>query len=333
MTISIRDIILLVLIFAILYLLFSSEQEHFTDDEILNTINEEINNRYSTNFTNMRGLNNLLTDIFTKTNPNDVVNINQTNTKLYDFINDEIIINNNLQIIGDTTVNSDVNITNNYILPGEDFKINLKNNINVKGGSVKINPGKFNDIFPKGTVILFYIGNGDYNIPFGWIPCDGNYYDIILADSNRWGKDPTTSEYSKFYKLSNTQPAVGNNLVRNLDLANTWEYSKFNVSQIYGMHFTGYTKTLGGYNGPNYKDTPNPNVYPYPTGLNEYKRLYGIQNDFDVQKEGPMLMNYYYYLSSRGKDAYQYDYNKPIVQKKIFKTINNRNYIYIRKIV
>lgn len=207
MKITITDIILIVLIFSVLYLLYSPDIDSFTNETDINTaIDEEINNRYSVDLTNMRNLSKLITDI---TNNQDALNITQSNTKLFDINTINMNINGGLNVSDVSYFNNEVLVQGTVVPPVDKLKFKNTNITN----NIKINQGAFNDIFPKESILLFNIKDTNYNIPYGWVPCDGSYYDVIQTNANNLGIDEN-GYYAKFYKKSDNQPEI-----RNIDLA------------------------------------------------------------------------------------------------------------------
>ncbi len=230
MKLTIVDIILIILILGVLYLLYSPDIDHFTSNaEINDAINEEINNRYSVDLTNMRNLNGLLTGLINNT---DQLNIEQNNTKLFDINTNDININGTLNVINKTDFNSDLSVKGR-VLPAVNNLTFKNTNITNK---IKINQGKFNDIYPKGSILMFSIIGKDYNIPYGWVPCDGSYYDVITADANNLGKD-SNGNYVKFYEKSANQPEK-----RNLDLAHEWKIYNPTIEQLINLRKIGIDK-------------------------------------------------------------------------------------------
>jgi hypothetical protein len=127
---------------------------------------------------------------------------------MFDINVNDVNINKILNTTDTVSFNSGALISE-YLV--SNVKLNLKDtNVSNK---ININYGKFNDIFPKGSILLFYTGDKAYNIPYGWVPCDGSYYDVIQTPSDKYGKDKD-GNYVEFYKKSENQPEL-----RNIDLA------------------------------------------------------------------------------------------------------------------
>ncbi len=298
MILTITDIILIILILGVLYLLYSPDIDHFINEtDISNAINEEINNRYLVNLTNMRSLNGLINEI---TNNLDTLNITQSNTQLFDINTNDMNINNNLNVTNLTSFKSDVSIKGLFIPPTN--KLQFKNtNITNK---IKINPGRFNDIFPKGSILLFNIKDTKYNIPYGWVPCDGTYYDVVQTPANNFGKDEN-GYYATFYIKSEKQPRI-----RNLDLAHEMKTFIPHIDDLIRLQ----------------------NI-----GLDKYEQLTGVHNNPFTEKDLQALSIYnddgagdpnYWFIDIMRKRGDTFSPKKGLSSEPI-----KRDYIYIRKII
>ncbi len=240
--IEVNDIILIILIFSVLYLLYTQDVEHFTDEtEINDAIEEAINNRYLVNLSNMRDLNNFILSLSNE----DKLNITQNTTKLFDLKTNSLNANGSFTVFGKSLINSDVTVQG-LVLPAVN-NLTFKNT-NVEN-TIKINSGKFNDILPKGSILLFSIKDNNYNIPYGWVPCDGSYYDLIQATANQFGKlGDAYGTYARFYSKSKIQPEL-----RNLDLAYEQITYTPNIQQLIKLKELGldnYEKQTGVINEP-----------------------------------------------------------------------------------
>ena len=291
MILTITDVILIILILGVLYLLYSPDIDHFTSDtEINDAINEEINNRYSVNLTNMRNLGGLTAGM---TNNQNELGITQNNTKLFDINTNDININGYLNVTNKTYFDSDVS-TNGGVSPAvKDLKFKNTNVTN----KIKINQGKFNDIFPKGSILLFSIIGKDYNIPYGWVPCDGSYYDVVQASADKFGKGPD-GIYAKFYEKSEDQPKQ-----RNLDLAYTWNTYTPTIEQLLSLR---------------------------EIGLDNYAIMTGVINDpFSADDLQALVWWSYGDIVSRTSARNK----KKTPKKRLDSEPIKRDYIYIRKII
>jgi hypothetical protein len=292
MKLTITDVILIILILGVLYLLYSPDIDHFTSDtEINDAINEEINNRYLVNLTNMRNLSGLITDI---TNNKDTINITQSNTKLFDININDININSYLSVANKTYFDSDVSIKGivSPVVKNLTFK-----NTNITN-KIKINQGKFNDIFPKGSILLFSIIEKDYNIPYGWVPCDGSYYDVVQTSADKFGKSPDGS-YAKFYEKSDNKPQI-----RNLDLAYEQIIYNPNILQLLNIRSIGFD---------NYQKITGVKTEPFTKHDLDGLSIWDRDEDFDR----PRVYNKFKFEPRTGLSS------EPI----------KRDYIYIRKII
>ena len=311
MKFNITDIILIILIIGVLYLLFSTDKEDFTNDnDIISAVDEEINKRYTVDLENMRILNGVASNILTNI---DELNITQTNTKLFNLTTNDTNINTTLTTTDMTILESGATVEGTF-----EADDTLKtSNVRVKN-NIKINLGKYNDILPKGSIILFYTKNGEYNIPYGWAPCDGSYYDAVKAPSDNNGKDPD-GKYTKFYKVADKQPTSDNSLIRNVDLANTWRIDNM-VPDKSGL---GINRLMNLYN----------------ISLDTYSRLYGINNEF-TDNDNNLINDYniqYNKFINNPKRKGFFEYKQPNdgvpSPKKIITNVVFNEYIYIIKII
>ncbi len=291
MILSMNDILLMILIISVLWLVFSPEKEKFTNETELNTeINKSINNRYSVNFTNMRNLSNLISNIL---NNQDTLNLTTNNTKLFDLNTTDTNINKYLKTNNKTIFKSDVSINGQFLPADNNLKFKKTNVLN----NIKINPGKYNDIFPTGSIILFYTKRGGNNIPYGWVPCDGSYYDSIKEVSNNQGKDEY-GNYTKFYNKSINQPEQ-----RNLDLAHTWETYNPTIQLLVELR----------------------NI-----GLDNYFKMTGVKNDPFTEDDLKSLKKW---DANKEGDRFQLTRRLYSFKKRLLNDPIKRDYIYIRKII
>ncbi len=297
--ITITDIILMILIFSVLYLLYFPDVENFIDEtDINNAIDQEINNRYMVNLNNMRILNNFILSLSNK----DQINISQDKVKLYDLKTNNMNINANLNVSKQSLFGSDLNIKGTFSPDIDKLKIPNK----IITNTVTINQGQFNDIFPKNSILMFSIKDKNYNIPYGWVPCDGSYYDVIQTYADKFGKDEN-GDYVKFYKKTTNQPEE-----RNVDLAYTWNTYDPTIEQLVKLR---------------------------DIGLDKYYTMTGVQNDPFSSKDLEALS--FWDASIKGKETIYTGffmrniaishYKSP--KKGLVSDPIKRDYIYIRKII
>ncbi len=326
MIFSIKEIILIILILCVLYLLISSDKEHFTDDtEIINAVNKTINDRYSVDFNAMRKLGDLSSNILNLKDTDEFTIPHkgvQTKNLEVDELNvlvdkndlDSIILNNSkfkdtLRIRKDCVINNKIKFTN------------------LKADSINVSQYYKNNIFPKGTILLYYTeGKADYPIPYGWAPCDGYYYDVVYPDDDSsWNKQLGVNKdgkHVKFYKQSANQAEPTNNIKRNFDLAHTWEAFFATEVELYKLFRAG-----------------EPDNAPFRLGYDSpgYERLYGIRNKF-TDDDKRYIKDWYDYLHPIDGQMH----HNPIItaptkqvspKQRLIETPIDRDYIYIIKIL
>ena len=136
-----KIVLIIILIIILIYFINRNKNEHFSNSNIQNDIDNILNNIYSANFNEL------------KLTSDKILEIKQNN---------KINLTNNLDITGIFDIKSSTLTSNNYLKINNSIIFNNKNNPNV-----------FIDIFPQYFIMIW----GDkLNIPNGWVLCDGKTY-------------------------------------------------------------------------------------------------------------------------------------------------------------